>query len=211
LPVLHDRLGRRRQLLQPARGNVVLEVDEARRQPLLQRLDDQRANALDAGVGDLHHHHVVVQVDHQPAQLVALGVNEPHGVRLRAADGVAARDGGVDARADDVRGQLITERERAHADLRVQRVEARRDAHAARVDQVGDRRVVRSALVSDGAGEDPRVPVADHPLLARLQRQDAAAMGIEFVHAARHYNRRRCRPPGPNSSTPAARKMSIAR
>src|SRR5258706_9477450 len=88
------------------------------------------------------------------------------------------------------------------------RVESRRDARAAAVDQVGEGRVLRPPLTPDGAGEDPRMAVG-HPALAPgFQRQDPPPRGIEFIHRAGHYNPSQWLA---NASTVVARKRSMGR
>jgi len=66
----------------------------------------------------------------------------------------------------------------------MQRVKPRREERAAPVDEVGDRRVLRAALPSDGAAEDPRMTIGHHALASRLQRQDAALRGIKLIHGS---------------------------
>src|ERR1051326_5689659 len=76
-----DRLRFHRKMLELPRRDVVLEVDQPRRQLLLQRGDDERLQALQPLVRDLDHHHIVIAIDDEAAQLVALGVHDARGVR----------------------------------------------------------------------------------------------------------------------------------
>jgi hypothetical protein len=56
----------------------------------------------------------------------------------------------------------------------MRRVPPARDADAGAIDEVGYRRLGRSALVGDRPGEDPRVTIRDDALLAVLERQTTA-------------------------------------
>src|SRR4051812_30990045 len=61
-------------------------------------------------------------------------------------------------------------------------MESRGDAASARIEEIGDGGVFRSALARDRAGENPRMAIGDQALLARLQREDAAVGGFEEIH-----------------------------
>src|SRR5947209_7709374 len=68
------------------------------------------------------------------------------------------------------------------------RMESRGDAAAARIVEVGDGGILGTALARDRARENPRMAIGDEPLLARLQREDAAVHGVEEVHGGESYD-----------------------
>src|SRR5207253_9704922 len=69
-----DRLRLQRQLLELARREIVLAVDQSRRELALQRRDDERFQLLQCAIRDLDDEHVVVLVDDQSAEVIPLGV-----------------------------------------------------------------------------------------------------------------------------------------
>ena len=57
------------------------------------RLDEERLELLGAAIGDLHDEQLVVAIDDEAAELIALGVDQPSRVGVRIEDGAAPRDG----------------------------------------------------------------------------------------------------------------------
>ncbi len=124
---LADRRGRiagavpfalQRQLLEPARREVVLEIDQPRCGGVLQRLDEERPQLLEAVVRDLDDEDVVVAVDNQAAEVIPFGVQQPAGIRRRVEEDLPPPDGRGDALPQQLRGQRnASERQRAQADL----------------------------------------------------------------------------------------------
>ena len=112
-----------RQPLDQPRGDVVLEPDAAWSDLALQYLNDERPELLDAGVGDLDDGEVVIDIDDQSAEVIPLGIDNPHGVGLRSLQTPA--NGSREPLANRLLGQhFIAERQRAKADLGVQRVKS---------------------------------------------------------------------------------------
>ena len=182
LPFSHP-LRLHRQLFDFPRRDVVLEPDAARLQLALQHINDERAQLLDAGVGDFDDEDVVIAIDDDSAEVIALGIDEAHAHSFRRS--ARRRSTASQSLADRLLGQhLIAERQRAQADLRMARMESRGDAAAARIVEIGDGGILRTALARDGAGENPGMAIGDEPLLARLQREDAAVGGFEWSTAA---------------------------
>ena len=68
------------------------------------------------------------------------------------------------------------------------RMESRGDAASARIVEIGDSGIFRTALARDRARENPRMTIGDQPFLARLQREDAAVGSVEVVHGRESYD-----------------------
>src|SRR5581483_6967648 len=109
-----------RQAFDLPRRKIVLEVDAARLQLFAQYIGDEWAQALQPMIRNLDDEQIVVAIDHQSAEVVALGVNEPRRVRVVREDRSPPRDRRRDACPQQLRRQLfVAERQRAHPDLRV--------------------------------------------------------------------------------------------
>ena len=159
-------------MFEAACRQIVVEVGQSRTQFAADNVDDHRLDPLETGIRNFGDRNVVIEIDHQTAQLVTFGIDDANGIRFFGQQRPPAFDGRGDPLPDQLCSQLLaTEGEDPKADFGPRRVKTRRDARAAGVVEVGDRGVGRAGLGCDGARKNPGMAIGDDPILAALEGQ----------------------------------------